>query len=172
VVAAAVVFAKAGSLTGLKDSKQVAPALREELAGQIEARAEAWAVAEAGVREIERLGILAASLRAMVRAVKALGLLPDLVLVDGNQPLPLAYPQQPVVGGDNLCPSIAAASILAKVHRDRRMADLHRRYPQYNFLQHKGYPTPEHLEALRCWGPCAVHRRTFRGVREWLEREW
>jgi ribonuclease HII len=169
VVAAAVIFPEAGALPGLKDSKQLAAQVREDLARQIEARAQSWAVAAASEREIERAGILAASLRAMVRAVTALAVLPDMVLVDGNQPLPLAYPQQPVVGGDSRCPSIAAASILAKVHRDRRMAAYHLQYPQYNFLAHKGYATPEHLEALRAWGPCAIHRRTFKGVREWLE---
>ncbi|MBM4286026.1 MAG: ribonuclease HII [Deltaproteobacteria bacterium] len=168
VVAAAVIFPEADHLPGLKDSKQLSPQAREELAREIQARAAAWAVMAVGAREIERTGILAASLRAMARAVRALELLPEMVLVDGNQPLPLAYPQQPVVGGDGRCRSIAAASILAKVHRDRLMADLHRRFPQYNFLQHKGYPTPEHLEALRVWGPCAAHRRTFKGVREWL----
>ena len=169
VVAAAVIFPEAAALPGLKDSKLLTAQVREELAQEIEARAQSWAVAAASEREIERVGILAATLRAMVRAVKALAVLPDMVLVDGNQPLPLAYPQQPVVGGDNRCPSIAAASILAKVHRDRRMAAYHQQYPQYNFLRHKGYATPEHLEALRAWGPCAIHRRTFRGVREWLE---
>jgi ribonuclease HII len=88
--------------------------------------------------------------------------------VDGPNPLPLAYPQQPVVKGDDLCPSISAASVLAKVHRDRLMVAYHRQYPQYNFPRHKGYATAQHLEALRCWGPCPIHRRTFRGVKEWL----
>ena len=77
-------------------------------------------------------------------------------------------PHQPVIQGDARCPAIAAASVLAKVHRDRRMADYHHLYPQYNFARHKGYATPEHLEALRCWGPCTLHRRTFRGVKEWV----
>ena len=94
-------------------------------------------------------------LRAMARAIQDLALVPEMVLVDGHQPLPLTYPQQPVIKGDDRCPSIAAASVVAKVYRDRLMEALHHRYPQYNFARHKGYATPEHLEALRCWGPCA-----------------
>ena len=105
----------------------------------------------------------------MAQAVQALDPTPQLVLVDGNQPLPLTFPQQPVIKGDALCPSISAASIVAKVYRDTLMERLHQRYPQYNFARHKGYATAEHLEALRCWGPCELHRRTFRGVKEWLE---
>jgi len=169
VVAAAVILPAELSLPGLKDSKRLTPEVRDALDAEIRERALAFAVQKLGVREIERLGILAASLKAMALAVKALAVLPEMVLVDGHQPLPLAYPQQPVIKGDDRCPVIAAASILAKVHRDRCMEAHHRSYPQYNFARHKGYPTPEHLEALRCWGPCAIHRRTFKGVREWVE---
>jgi ribonuclease HII len=168
VVAAAVIMPAGPVLLGLKDSKLVTPENRQTLDGEIRQIALTLAVAEVGAREIERLGILAASLRAMVLAVKALNVLPEMVLVDGNQPLPLDYPQQPVVKGDYRCPAIAAASILAKVYRDRLMVDYHRVYPQYNFASHKGYATAEHLEALECWGPCQIHRRTFKGVREWL----
>jgi len=168
VVAAAVIIPAAPALPGLKDSKRLSPEAREVLDGVIRGRALAFAIQEIGARDIERLGILAASLRAMALAVKALAVLPEMVLVDGLQPLPLPYPQQPVVKGDDRCPAIAAASVLAKVHRDRRMTSYHRLYPQYNFARHKGYATAEHLEALRCWGPCTLHRRTFRGVREWL----
>ncbi len=168
VVAAAVIMPAAPPLPGLKDSKLVTPENRATLDGEIRQRALAFAVMEVGAREIERLGILQASLRAMVLAVKALTVLPEMVLVDGNQPLPLDYPQQPVVKGDRRCPAISAASILAKVHRDRRMVDYHHVYPQYNFASHKGYATAEHLEALECWGPCLLHRRTFKGVKEWL----
>ncbi|MEW6388269.1 MAG: ribonuclease HII [Thermodesulfobacteriota bacterium] len=169
VVAAAVIVAGEVTFPGLRDSKALTPEARAELEAQIREQALAFAVREVGVREIDRLGILAASLKAMTLAIKALSILPEMVLVDGNQPLPLAYPQQPVVQGDARCPSIAAASVLAKTHRDRRMEAYHRQYPQYNFPRHKGYATREHLEALRCWGPCALHRRTFKGVREWLE---
>jgi ribonuclease HII len=171
VVAAAVIMPTGPALPGLKDSKQLLPETREILDAEIRSRALAFAVMEVGAREIERLGILAASLKAMVLAVKALTVFPEMVLVDGNQPLPLDYPQQPVVKGDDRCPAIAAASILAKVHRDRRMVAYHRDYPQYNFARHKGYATAEHLEALQCWGPCLIHRRTFKGVREWLTVE-
>jgi ribonuclease HII len=168
VVAAAVIMPTGAGLPGLKDSKRLPPETRETLDQKIRTCALAFAVMEVGAREIERLGILAASLKAMALAVKALTVLPEMVLVDGNQPLPLDYPQQPVIKGDDRCPAIAAASILAKVHRDRRMAAYHRLYPQYNFARHKGYATPEHLEALQCWGPCLIHRRTFKGVKEWL----
>ena len=168
VVAAAVIVPAGLDLPGLQDSKRLQPETRETLDAEIRTRALAFAVMEVGAREIERLGILAASLKAMALAVKALDVLPEMVLVDGNQPLPLAYPQQPVIKGDDRCPAIAAASVLAKVHRDRRMGAYHRLYPQYNFARHKGYATPEHLEALKCWGPCAIHRRTFKGVREWV----
>jgi len=168
VVAAAVIMPGQLHLPDLRDSKRLPSETRETLDAEIRTRALAYAVMEVGAREIERLGILAASLKAMALAVKALHVLPEMVLVDGHQPLPLDYPQQPVIQGDARCPAIAAASVLAKVHRDRRMAAYHRLYPQYNFARHKGYATPEHLEALRCWGPCALHRRTFRGVKEWL----
>jgi ribonuclease HII len=168
VVAAAVVLPADFDLPGLRDSKQLTAAARAVLDGQIRGQALAFAIRELGPRHIERFGILAASLKAMALAIQALRVTPQMVLVDGHQPLPLTYPQQPVVKGDDLCPSISAASILAKVHRDSLMEACHRRYPQYNFARHKGYATQEHLEALRCWGPCEVHRRTFRGVKEWL----
>lgn len=168
VVAAAVILPPEARFPGLRDSKLLTPEARTALDAEIRSRALAFAVRELGPRHIERLGILAASLKAMAQAVQALSLVPEMVLVDGPHPLPLAYPQQPVIKGDDLCPSISAAAVLAKVHRDRLMASYHRQYPQYNFPRHKGYATAEHLEALRCWGPCPIHRRTFRGVKEWV----
>ena len=168
VVAAAVILPPGFDLPGLKDSKRLTPEVRTALDELIRRQALAFAIRAMGARQIERLGILAASLKAMALAIKDLSPIPEMVLVDGHQPLPLAYPQQPVIKGDDLCPSISAASILAKVHRDRLMEAYHRLFPQYNFAQHKGYATPEHLEALRCWGPCELHRRTFRGVKEWV----
>lgn len=171
VVAAAVILPPGFQLPGLKDSKQLTPEARTALDENIRGQALAYAIREASPRQIERLGILAASLKAMAQAIQALRVTPQMVLVDGRQPLPLTYPQQPVIKGDDLCPSISAASILAKVHRDALMEACHRRYPQYNFHRHKGYPTAEHLEALRTWGPCELHRRTFKGVKEWLERD-
>jgi ribonuclease HII len=171
VVAAAVILPAGVVLPGLRDSKLLTPEIREELDGHIRRQALALAIREAGPRQIERQGILGASLWAMARAVQDLSPVPEMVLVDGHVPLPLTYPQQPVIKGDDRCPCIAAASVVAKVYRDRLMAALHRRYPQYNFARHKGYATPEHLEALRCWGPCALHRRTFKGVKEWVRGE-
>lgn len=169
VVAAAVILPAGARLAGLADSKSLTPESRAALDQEIRAAALAWTIRELGPRQIESLGILKAALKAMAQAVAALTPTPEIVLVDGNHPLPLTYPQQPVIKGDSLCPSISAASILAKVYRDRLMEDLHRCFPQYNFARHKGYATAEHLEALRCWGPCELHRRTFRGVKEWLE---
>jgi ribonuclease HII len=168
VVAAAVILPAGLALPGLRDSKRLTPEIRTELDGQIRRQALALTIREASPRRIERQGILAASLWAMARAVQDLAPVPEMVLVDGHQPLPLTYPQQPVIKGDDRCPSISAASVVAKVYRDRLMEKLHHRFPQYNFARHKGYPTAEHLEALRCWGPCTLHRRTFRGVKEWV----
>jgi ribonuclease HII len=169
VVAAAVILPAAARIDGLADSKILTPESRAALDEAIRAAALALAVRELGPRQIESLGILKAALKAMAQAVLDLDPAPQLILVDGHQPLPLAFPQQPVIKGDARCPSISAASIVAKVHRDRLMERLHNRYPQYQFARHKGYATAEHLEAIRCWGPCELHRRTFRGVKEWLE---
>lgn len=169
VVAAAVILPPGTVIPGLKDSKKLTPQVRAALYEEIREQALALAIREVGVKPIERLGILAASLKAMAMAVRALAPPPHMVLIDGRDPLPLTYPQQPVIDGDDRCPSIAAASILAKVHRDRCMEAYHRQFPQYNFASHKGYATREHLEALECWGPCVLHRRTFKGVREWIE---
>jgi len=154
-------------LAEVRDSKALPPARREELADRIRRDALAWAVAEASVPEIERLGILKASLLAMERAVRALPLSPDFVLVDGPYaPQGLGVPCQPVRGGDACSLSIACASILAKVHRDRRMEELDALYPGYGFARHKGYPTPEHRSALRRLGPSPIHRHTYGPVRE------
>jgi len=169
VVAAAVILPVAVTFPGLTDSKLLSAARREYFDQQVRQQAVALAICEVGVTEIEALGIGAASLQAMASAVQQLQPAPELVLVDGPWPLPLALNQQPVVQGDRLCQTIAAASVLAKVHRDRQMLKYHQLYPQYNFAGHKGYATPEHLAAIRRWGPCPLHRRTFRGVREWCD---
>ena len=168
VVAAAVILPDGARLPGLADSKSLTPESRAALDQEIRAAALCLVIREQSPRQIESLGILKAALKAMAQAVQALTPTPQIVLVDGNQPLPFAFPQQSVIKGDALCPSISAASIVAKVYRDGLMERLHQRYPQYNFARHKGYATAEHLEALRCWGPCELHRRTFRGVKEWL----
>ena len=165
VVAAAVVLDPGGHWDGLDDSKKVAPERREELYARVlcEARAFAWAVV--GPRTIDRVNIRRASLEAMRRAVCRLPLTPTLVLVDGDALVPqLALPQQAVVGGDARLLSIAAASIVAKVVRDRIMTSLDTVWPGYGFARHKGYGTPEHLAALERLGPCPLHRYSFAPV--------
>lgn len=165
VVAAAVILDEQQPIRGLADSKALTPARRERLDAEIRAKALCVAIAEASVEEIDRLNILAATMLAMQRAVAALRLVPLQVLVDGNRSPTLPMPVQAVVRGDARVAAIAAASILAKVHRDRLCAALHLAYPQYGFDGHKGYPTPEHLAALREHGPCSAHRRSFGPVR-------
>jgi ribonuclease HII len=165
VVAAAVVLHPGGRWKGLNDSKQVAPEMREELCARVrsEARAFAWAVV--GQRTIDRRNIRAASLEAMRRAVSRLGVTPTVLLVDGCDTVPgLSCMQHAVVDGDARMLSIAAASVLAKVVRDRIMERLDTVWPQYGFARHKGYGTPEHLEALALHGPCALHRYSFSPV--------
>ncbi len=171
VVAAAVILDPARPIPGLRDSKQLSAARREELAGRIRARALAWAVARASVAEIDELNILQAALLAMHRAVRALEPQPLEVLVDGNRLPRWRYVSQPVVGGDDRVPAIAAASILAKVQRDADLTDLDRQYPGYGFAQHKGYPTRAHLTALARLGVTPVHRRSFAPVRKLLEAQ-
>ena len=172
VVAAAVVFPRGvpDSLAALiDDSKRLSPAAREAACAALLASSVAEiAVAAASVAEIERLNILAASLLAMRRAVLRLPTAPDFALVDGNRPPALACPVRCVVGGDALCLSIAAASIVAKVVRDRAMARLHLRYPGYGWASNAGYGTLAHRAALRRLGPTAHHRRTFGTVRALL----
>lgn len=164
VVAAAVILDELVPITGLADSKAISPRKRERLADTIRERALAFAVAEADVEEIDRLNILGATLLAMQRAVAGLRLTPRLALVDGNRAPDLPVPVRTVVRGDATVPAIAAASILAKVHRDRLCDGLEASHPGYGFATHKGYPTPEHLAALRALGACAAHRRSFAPV--------
>jgi ribonuclease HII len=171
VVAAAVVLDPNRPIEGLRDSKQLTPARRRDLATRIRADALAFAVAQASVAEIDRLNILQASLLAMRRAIEALQPVVDLVLVDGNRVPPIAIASRAIVGGDAIEPAISAASILAKTHRDALMRALHRRYPEYGFARHFGYPTPQHLARLNALGPCAVHRRSFAPVRALLTLE-
>ena len=168
VVAAAVVLHPDRSIAGLRDSKLLTHSRRRRLAEAIRRRARAFAVALAAPGEIDDINILQASLVAMARAVNGLPIVPDLVQVDGNQAPRFngAGPSiQTVVGGDRLIPAISAASILAKVYRDRLMGLWHLRYPGYGFDTNKGYPTSVHLAALNRIGPCAIHRRSFAPVR-------
>jgi len=165
VYAAAVILDPARSIDGLNDSKKLSEKKREALAPLIRERALAWAVGVATVEEIDRLNILHATMLAMRRAVEGLGMRPDEVLIDGNRVPPgLAVPARAIVGGDASEPSISAASILAKTGRDHEMKALAQRYPQYGIARHKGYPTPEHLAALRAHGPSPIHRRSFAPV--------
>ena len=169
VVAAAVILPPNTPLSGLNDSKKLSPSRRERLATEIRATALAWAVAEASASEIDEWNILRATLRAMARAVAALPVMPDEVLVDGNQAPALEVPVRTIIGGDALEPAIMAASILAKTHRDARLVALEARHPGYGFARHKGYGTAAHLAALARLGPCPEHRRSFAPVRAAIE---
>ena len=170
VVAAAVILDDLHPIAGLADSKVLTARRRERLFDEIRAKALCVCIAEASVEEIDRLNILQATLLAMRRAVEGLRLLPQQVLVDGNQLPRLKVPAEAIVKGDATVPAISAASILAKVQRDRLCADLHAQYPAYGFDGHKGYPTPEHLAALRAHGACPAHRRSYAPVRLALEQ--
>ncbi len=162
VFAAAVILNPEKEIAGLNDSKKLSEKKREALYGEICSQAVAWSVASASVEEIESLNILQASLLAMRRAVNGLSVRPDLVLVDGNRaPSGLAEPVRTIVKGDALSASIGAASILAKVSRDRLMRELDAQYPQYQFARHKGYGTALHIAMLREYGPSPVHRPSF-----------
>lgn len=164
VVAAAVVLEAGDPIEGLADSKKLTPRRRESLFQEIHQRARAVAFAAVSAREIERRNILQASLTAMAVAVGRLGIPVAHLLIDGNRRIPSPHLQSVVVSGDSKCACIAAASIVAKVIRDRLMERFDRRFPQYGFARHKGYPTRDHLEAIRTHGPCFLHRRTFNGV--------
>jgi len=170
VVAAAVILDDRRTIRGLNDSKLLQPEERERLDVEIRRRAICCSVAEASVEEIDRYNILRAALLAMRRAVEGLREQPCIVLVDGNQRPELSMPVRTVVGGDAKVRAISAASIIAKVYRDRLLRALHDEHPQYGFDGHKGYSTPEHLAALREHGACPHHRRSFAPVREVMDR--
>jgi len=169
VVVAAVILPADARLDGLDDSKRVKEEDRERLFTEIRNCAIAHAIVCVEVEEIERVNILAATLNGMQRSVVALDPAPSLVMVDGNRAPELACPVRTIIEGDRWVPAISAASILAKVTRDRIMNEWHRQYPEYGFDRHKGYPTPEHLALLKQLGPCPIHRRTFAPVRDALE---
>lgn len=165
VYAAAVILDPARPIDGLNDSKKLSEKKREALAPLIRERALAWAVGIATVEEIDRLNILHATMLAMRRAVEGLAVPPDQVLIDGNRVPPgLSVPARAIVGGDASEAAISAASILAKTGRDQEMMALAALYPQYGIARHKGYPTAEHLAALRVHGPSPIHRRSFAPV--------
>ncbi len=166
VVAAAVILDELQPIKGLADSKVLTALKREKLFDEIRAKALCFCIAEASPEEIDRLNILQATLLAMQRAVSGLRLKPTLVQVDGNRLPKLPMPAEAIVKGDAKVPAISAASILAKVTRDRQCLTMHETYPAYGFATHKGYPTPEHLAALREHGPSPWHRLSFAPVRE------
>jgi ribonuclease HII len=167
VVAAAVIFDPAKPrINGLDDSKALSAKRREELYEKIVDRALAFCIASASVEEIDTINILHASMLAMKRAVEGLSVAPTLVKVDGNRCPTLSIRSEAVIGGDALIKQISAASILAKVTRDRMLVELHETFPMYGFATHSGYGTPQHLKALKQHGPCEHHRRSFAPVRE------
>ncbi len=168
VYAAAVILDQDDAIEGLADSKQLTEQRRDELAIEIKSRARAWAIARASAAEIDRYNILRASLLAMRRAVLALSIVPELIVVDGVHCPVVNIRAAAIVQGDNKIDAISAASILAKTARDAEMITLHEKFPDYGFAGHKGYPTQEHLLALNRFGPCFQHRRSFAPVRALL----
>jgi ribonuclease HII len=169
VVVAAVILPAHHGLEGLDDSKRLREVTRETLFPLIQQAADSWAVEIVPVEEIDRINILRATFKGMQQAVAALDPQPSLTLVDGNRAPELDVEVHTIVEGDHWVPAISAASILAKVTRDRLMREYHASYPEYGFDRHKGYPTADHLERLKAHGPCPIHRRSFGPVRALLE---
>ncbi len=167
VVAAAVVLPRDISLPGLRDSKKMSATLRARLFGQIIKKCTGFGIARVDETTIDEINILQAALLAMKRAVEQLPLEPDLLLIDGNHGIECKTHQKIIIGGDDVSLSIAAASVLAKVTRDRLMEEYHKQYPRYEFSRRKGYGTRLHKERIREYGPCPIHRKTFKGVAEY-----
>lgn len=168
VVSAAVVLPEIFSIDDVDDSKKLTPKKRADLFPRIQEAALAVGVGIVGPETIDSINILQAALLSMAKAVENLAIRPDYLLIDGPFPIPLNVPQKPLPKGDSLSISIAAASIIAKVTRDRMMVDFDRTYPEYGFSKHKGYPTKTHREAIRKFGCSPIHRKTFKGVKEYL----
>jgi len=170
VVAGAVVLDPNQPIIGLRDSKKLSPARREQLYAEVMQKARAWGIGQASPSEIDTLNILQATMLAMRRAIEALserlGEWPSKALIDGNRCPILPIASEAIIKGDAKEPAISAASIIAKVTRDQQMQVLHTQYPQYGFNQHMGYPTEVHMQALKQYGPCEEHRRTFAPVRD------
>lgn len=170
VVAAAVILDPEYPIAGVTDSKKLSEKKRNLLSAEIKQHALYWAIAQCDVEEIDQLNILHAAMLAMSRAVAALPVAPDHVLVDGNRLPQLSVPATAIIKGDASEACIGAASILAKVERDRQMLEWHEHYPMYNFAKHKAYPTAAHIALLQEHGVCPIHRRSFRPVRELLNK--
>lgn len=168
VVAAAVVLDDHRPLHGVKDSKKLSPALREKFFPLIQETALGFGIGIVDAGVIDEINILQAARLAMKRAVEQLPCPPNFLLIDGTHRIESPIDQRPIIGGDNLSLSIAAASVLAKVTRDRIMEEYHSRYPQYEFNRHKGYGTRLHRDRIKTFGPCPIHRKTFKGVKEFL----
>lgn len=169
VIAAAVILNPEYPIAGLADSKKLTEKQRENLFELIQMYSLSWAVGRAEVEEIDRVNILQATFLAMQRAIAGLKFSPQLVLVDGNQSPKLTCEVKTIIKGDETEPAISAASIIAKVSRDREMQILDKTFPQYGFAKHKGYPTKAHLEALEQHGPCCIHRRSYEPVARLIE---
>ena len=168
VIAAAVVLPRGVRIEGLRDSKKLTPKMRLKIFDEITDIATQWSTGRVETWEIEELNIHTASLKAMKIALGGMKNLYDLVLVDGRFKIPISIPQVTLIGGDGLSSHIAAASVVAKVVRDRIMNEYHEEFPRYNFAKNKGYPTLEHREAIKKYGPTPIHRRTFKGVKEFF----
>ena len=168
VVSAAVILKPEFTFLGLDDSKKLSKAKRKSLSEEIKKHSVCWSIGIATVQEIDKLNILRASLLSMERAIKNLSEVPEKVIVDGQYKPELDVPCEAIIRGDTFKESIMAASILAKVERDKLMFELDKKYPNYGFAKHKGYPTKMHLKALKDFGPCDQHRRSFKPVRNCL----
>jgi len=171
VVAAAVILTPERWIDGLADSKVLTEKRRNELDIEIREKALAWSIARADVEEIDQINILQASLLAMKRAVEGLKIQPDHLKIDGNKKIPISLSMETIIKGDSKVAAISAASIIAKVARDREMVDLDKQYPEYGFARHKGYPTKAHREALQKYGVLCCHRKSFKPVRELISTE-
>ena len=169
VVAGAVILDIDNPIEGLNDSKKLSEKKRQQLSIEIKQKALAWSVVSVDADEIDRINILQASLLAMKRAIESLSTAPDIALIDGNKCPQLSCRVEAIVKGDSRVAAISAASILAKVERDRQMVKLHEQYPQYEFDRHKGYPTKVHMELLKKHGPCPLHRKSFGPVKKLIE---
>ena len=167
VVSAAVILNPQANLRGLNDSKKLSADKRQSLSNEIKIHSVSWSIGVATVQEIDDINILRASLLSMTRAIKNLSEVPEKVIVDGQYTPEIDVPCEAIIRGDSLVESIMAASILAKVERDKIMLELDKKYPNYRFGQHKGYPTKIHMDALREFGPCIEHRQSFKPIKNY-----